>query len=241
VLRTNLSSRPFYNERAVHVVIGAIAVVVMAATAFNVTRVVALSRQNTELSGRITRDQAEAQRLTREALSIRRGINKEELELVAGAAREANELIDQRTFSWTAFFNYIEVTMPPDVMLVAVRPSVKNQQTRVSMTVVARRTEDIDEFVEKLEATGAFNDVYPAQADPTDQGLQRSVLESVYTGPGTEADADAAAPADAATPTEPPKPDAGKTGPSTPGPTKPELKPDPAKPPSPKPPAGGRQ
>ena len=33
------------------------------------------------------------------------------------------------------------------------------------MTVLGRRTEDIDEFIEKLEATGAFEDVVPAQQD----------------------------------------------------------------------------
>lgn len=236
MLRTNLSTRPFYNERAVHVAIGAIAVVVLALTAFNVTRVVALSRQNTELSGRVARDQAEADRLTREAAAIRKAINKEELALVAGSAREANELIDRRTFSWTAFFNFIEATMPPDVMLIAVRPSVKDEQTRITMTVLGRRTEDIDEFVEKLEATGAFNDVFPAQGDPTDQGLQRAILEGVYTGPGAEPDDASGA---AAAPVEPPKPDAG-----TPETTKPDVKPDPSKPPGTPPaskaPAGGR-
>jgi hypothetical protein len=233
VLRTNLSTRPFYNERAVHVVIGAVAVVVLALTAFNITRIVGLSRQKTELSSRVTRDQGEAERLTREAVSIRRAIDKDELAIVATAAREANELIDQRTFSWTAFFNFIEATLPPDVMLVAVRPSVKDEQTLISMTVLSRKTEDVDEFVEKLEATGAFIDVFPAQGLPTEQGLRRAVLESVYTGPGAEPDE--AAPADsAAAPTEPAKPREKSDG------RKPDTsKPDVSKPPSPKPPTGG--
>ena len=49
VLRTNLSTRPFYNERAIHVAIGAAALVVLALTVWNVVRIVTLSRQNTEL------------------------------------------------------------------------------------------------------------------------------------------------------------------------------------------------
>jgi Tfp pilus assembly protein PilN len=194
VLRTNLSTRPFYNERAVHVGIATAALVVLALTAFNVTRIVQLSSQNTELSGRVSRDHAEAERLIREATAIRRTINQDELEIVAAAAREANELIDQRTFSWTAFFNFIEATLPPDVMLLAVRPTVKNEATRITMTVLSRRPEDIDEFIEKLEATGAFENVLPSQADPTDGGLQRAVLDSVYTGPGAEPAADTATP-----------------------------------------------
>lgn len=200
MIRTNLSTRPFYNERAVHVALAALAILVLAATAFTATRVVRLSRQNTELSARAARDQAEAERLAKEATAVRRAIDKDELELVAGAAREANGLIDHRTFSWTAFFNYIEATLPPDVMLVAVRPSVVNEQTRVTMIVLSRRTEDVDEFVEKLEATGAFEDVIPAQADATKEGLQRAVLESVYTGVAAEPDEPVAAPPPAAKP-----------------------------------------
>jgi hypothetical protein len=56
------------------------------------------------------------------AAEIRGRIDKDELQQVASAARAANALIDQRTFSWTAFFNHLETTMPPDVMLKSVRP-----------------------------------------------------------------------------------------------------------------------
>jgi hypothetical protein len=180
VLRTNLATRPFYNERAVHAVIAAMAAVVLAITIFNVVRIVTLSQHNTELSSRINADRAEAERLTSEAARIRRTINKEELALVVNQAEEANALIDQRTFSWTEFFNLIESTLPPDVMLSAVRPSFKDGITHVNMFVLGRRPEDIDEFTEKLEATGSFEEINVATADWTDAGLKRAVIESVY-------------------------------------------------------------
>jgi hypothetical protein len=188
VVRTNLSTRPFYNERAVHVALALVAILVLAAAVFSVTRIIRLSRENTELASRASREQAEAERLGREADAVRRGINQKELALVAEAASEANALIDHRTFSWTEFFNYIEATLPPDVMLVAVSPAVARGQTRVSMTVLSRRNDDIDEFNEKLEATGAFENVIPAQRIRTSEGLHRALLESVYTGLGAEPD-----------------------------------------------------
>jgi hypothetical protein len=186
VVRTNLSTRPFYNERAVHAAAALVAILALAAAAFSVTRIVRLSRENTELATRTASEQGEAERLEREAAAVRRGIDQKELARVAEAAREANALIDHRTFSWTEFFNYIEATLPPDVRLVAVSPTVARGQTRVGMTVLARRTEDIDEFTEKLEASGAFENVIPAQTDRTENGLQRSFLESVYIGLGAE-------------------------------------------------------
>ena len=179
MLRTNLSTRPFYNERGVHVLVGVAAILLVALTAWNVYTVVKLSRANTQLSSRVNNDHAEAEQLRKMATDIRRKINQEELQQVVSAAREANSLIDQRTFSWTAFFNRIESTMPPDVMLTSVRPSIKDGVTRVSMVVIGRRAEDIDEFIEKLEATGAFEDVLASQTDPTDDGLQRAILDSV--------------------------------------------------------------
>ena len=140
MLRTNLSTRPFYNERAVHLLIALVATIVLALTIWNVATVVRLSTHNTELAGRIGADRSEAERLGREATRIRRGIDQAELEVVVAAAREANTLIDRRTFSWTAFFNYIESTLPADVMVTSVKPSVDDQGTRVSMIVVGPST-----------------------------------------------------------------------------------------------------
>ena len=79
------------------------------------------------------------------------------------------------------------------------------------MTVLGRRSEDLDEFMEKLEATGAFDSVLPAQRDTTDEGLDRLLLEAVYTGEAAEEPAAAAPPAQqpaapAAKPGTPPAP-----------------------------------
>jgi hypothetical protein len=189
VLRTNLSTRPFYNDRAIHVAVGIAAVLLAALTVWNIVQVMTLSKTNTELATRVNSDHAEAEQLTKMAAEIRGRIDKDELEQVASAARAANALIDQRTFSWTAFFNHLETTMPPDVMLKSVRPAVKQGVTRVTMEVLGRRAEDIDEFIEKLEATGAFDRVVPLQTDRNEEGLYRVTLEAVYTGAADGADA----------------------------------------------------
>ena len=99
------------------------AVLVVALTAFNAIRIIALSRQNTELSSLINRDRDEAQRLAREAQRIRAGINQDELAGGRAPRREANALIDQRTFSVDRVLQPHRTTLPPDVMLTSVRPS----------------------------------------------------------------------------------------------------------------------
>ena len=108
--------------------------------------VISLSARNTLLGTQIRQDEQTAAKLDAEA-----SINQQELAVVVTAAREANALIDQRTFSWTEFFNLIEATLPADVMLMSVSPTVTDGETEVRMKVLARRAEDIDAFMESLE------------------------------------------------------------------------------------------
>ena len=48
MIRTNLSTRPFYNERAVHAWLLLVAALVIAASVFNVTRLLRYSGSNTQ-------------------------------------------------------------------------------------------------------------------------------------------------------------------------------------------------
>jgi hypothetical protein len=108
-------------------------------------------------------------------------MNQQELATVAAAAREANNLIEQRTFSWTQLFNQIEATLPENVMLTAVRPQFKDGATHVNMDIQGRHTEDIDTFFEKLEATGQFHDVSWSAESVTEEGLHHMTMTAVYT------------------------------------------------------------
>jgi Tfp pilus assembly protein PilN len=181
MLRTNLSTRPFYNERLVHLVLGVVAGLILAVTVVNLVQLIRLSRQNTVLSARIRDDRTAADELSRKARQTRQNIDPAELQVVAAAAREANALIDSRTFSWTEFLNHIEATLPPDVMLASVRPTIEENGTRIALGVVARRSVDIDEFIEKLEATGAFDRGLARQLSTNENGLLQATVEIMYT------------------------------------------------------------
>ena len=101
-------------------------------------RIVALSRHKTELNTGIRRDRTRP--ITGPAKRSRSaaGSNQKELAAVAAAAKEANELIEQRTFSWTALFNQLEATLPEDVMLTSVHPEFKDGETQVNLDVQGR-------------------------------------------------------------------------------------------------------
>jgi Tfp pilus assembly protein PilN len=184
MIRTNLATRPFYNERAVRLwlLLGTIAV--LAATAFNVSQVLRYSNSNTELATRAANDEARAAELRTRAQRQRASVDVAEVESVAVDASQANDLIDRRTFSWTELFNRFEQTLPANVRIMAVRPTV-DRDRRIVLTVVvlARGVDDVNEFMENLDATGAFLELRSAQEQTTDEGQIQSTLETVYKPP----------------------------------------------------------
>jgi Tfp pilus assembly protein PilN len=181
MLRTNLSTRPFYNERAVHAVALVVALLVLAVTAWQVARVVRLSRYKTELNTAIKRDRNEADFRTAEAQQTRRGLDQKELALVAARAKEANGLIEQRTFSWTALFNQLSSTLPEDVMLTGIYPEFKDGETQVSLDLQGRGSDDISAFWDRLEKTGSFRDSVWSDVDVSEEGLHKLRMTAVYT------------------------------------------------------------
>lgn len=183
MLRTNLASRPFYNERAAQLVIVALGLVVLVFTLFNAIELVRLSGTQARLGARASQAEREADRLRAEAARIRTQIDPQELQSVSGAAREANAIIDRRAFSWTALFGQFEATLPASVRIKAVQPHAEKGVFTVAVIAQARRVEDLDAFIEALEATGAFRDVRPVQESTMDDGLLEAVIEGVYAAP----------------------------------------------------------
>ena len=183
MIRTNLSSRPFYNERAVRLVLLGAGLVVLAATLFNVTRILQLSRQDTQLATQAASDEARARDLVAAAARRRAAVDPRALELASVEARQANELIDRRTFSWTELFNRFETTEPDEVRITAVRPRLDPKRgTVVTITIMARTVEDVNQFIDRLEATGAFTQLVrlDEHIDESQQNLWQATLEGLY-------------------------------------------------------------
>ena len=181
MLTGNLATRPFYNERLVRgALIVALAVAVLWA-ALNVITLVSLSQQSALLSDRIRTEGLRAAGARTEADTVRRGLNVADLKRVSGAASEANALIERRTFSWTGLFNQLETTLPADVRLVEVQPQTDDVGRLIlSLTVVSRKIEDLDEFIRGLEATEAFSGVVSRSDEALDDGSIASTLQGYY-------------------------------------------------------------
>jgi Tfp pilus assembly protein PilN len=181
MLRTNLSTRPFYNERLVYLGLGAAALVVALLTVFNTVQLVRLGREDQALTSRVTATEQQVVRLREQAQRAQSGIDRKQLEAVVAAAREANALIDQRTFSWTELLNRLETTLPAEIRIESIQPLAGKQgPLALRLVVLARRPEDVDAFVRLLEKDAGFRDVVSEAETTTAEGLLEVALQGQY-------------------------------------------------------------
>jgi Tfp pilus assembly protein PilN len=210
MLRTNLSTRPFYNERGVRAGIVALAVLAIGMSVFNVVEILRLQGQSRDARETIARNEAQAIEMRDKARVIRQSIDRAKLDAVQAAAQEANVLIDRRTFSWTELLNQFERTLPAEVRIGGVTPQFDDAGRRmVQITVFSRRIEDVEAFMDALEKTGVFSGVLPRSDRPDEEGTIQTELQAYYhphdaaggTAPASESGAaqsgNASAPANA--------------------------------------------
>lgn len=185
MLRGNLSTRPFYNERLIHWGLALAGVILVALTAVSTAQFLRLSREQGALSARIAQDEQRAQALRRAAADVRRGIDAADLETTVVATREVNTVIDRRVFSWTALFNTIERTIPPAVALRAVYPTIDKGSVTVRLIVNARRSDDVGAFMDALERTQTFRALQSVEELRIDDGSYVVTFDGQYVGHGT--------------------------------------------------------
>jgi Tfp pilus assembly protein PilN len=158
-----------------------VGLLVAAATAFNVERGMRYRRSDTELVTQAARDEARAADLHQQAAKLRASVDPRQVDLASAAARQANDLIDRRTFSWTDLLNRFETTLPDEVRITAIRPKIDRVRGIVlAINVVARDVDDISRFMENLEETGAFKNVNTSSDRVNDEGQLEAQLEAIY-------------------------------------------------------------
>ena len=214
MLRTNLATRPFYNDQGIRAGLLVLALVAVGLTIFNAIEILRLENAGREARQLVAQNATQARDMRDKARDIRQSINQAQLALVQTAAREANVLIDRRAFSWTALLNQFQLTLPADVRITGVSPNIdEDGRMMVDITVFARRIDDLSEFVEALESTRHFTEVLSRSFNVEEDGTWRADLQGYY---GVPADAAPPSPGASAGQAAAPRPssEAGKETPA---------------------------
>ena len=188
MLKLNLATRPFYNERVIDSVLlllGIVALVLMVAGGRTVFQ---LSNTYTDVVRMAELSETQDGTVTQEMLALNQSVSEDELEALRLSAAEANRLIDQRVFSWTELFNIIEQTLPNRVMLTGLRPIRNSGSMTLTIGVIGERITDIEQFIEDLEATGSVGNVLARQEQRTEDGMYSAQLIGEFRGNSSGSD-----------------------------------------------------
>jgi hypothetical protein len=185
--RINLATRPSYNVRLVRACCGALIALGAALTAFDAIQWVRLRGRDAVVRQQAEEADREARRLQADARQVRQSVNREQLAATEIAAAEANQLSGRRMFSWTRLLNQFEAMLPSGVRIASITPQVDQAgRLLVAVAVVSRRVEDLDTFIDALEASGGFSEVLSRQEEAQEDGMLRSVLQGYYTPASTD-------------------------------------------------------
>ena len=188
MLKLNLATRPFYNERVIDSVLlllGIVALVLMVAGGRTVFQ---LSNTYTDVVKMAELSETQVGTVTQEMVALNQSVSEDELEALRLSAAEANRLIDQRVFSWTELFNIIEQTLPNRVMLTGLRPIRNSGSMTLTIGVIGERITDIEQFIEDLEATGSVGNVLARQEQRTEDGMYSAQLIGEFRGNSSGSD-----------------------------------------------------
>ncbi len=182
MLKINLATRPFYNERVVHVVLVLLGTGALVLMGLAGRTIVEQTKVHAEFTRVAEATEALVGTVSQETRTLEENVSEEELEALRLSAAEANRLVDQRVFSWTELFNVIERTLPSRVMLTGLRPTGSAGRMSLVIGVIGERVADIEEFIEQLEASGSVGNVLARQEQRTEDGMYSAQLTGEFRG-----------------------------------------------------------
>ena len=160
----NLATRPFVNRTPQLSVVLALGVIALGCTAWNL-RLVLKSRAATEAAATQRAEVAsEEAALATRRKSAEARLSKADLRPLTLATEAANSVLAEKAVSWSLLLERLEEVLPWSAALQQVQTSIgADGGVKLSLRFRARRHDDALEFIETLEASPCFSDVYPSR------------------------------------------------------------------------------
>ncbi len=175
-IQINLASQPFRRDRPVIVAAAVLSLALVGLLGLLISLAVMDSAQLKDGRVRVAALERELRELAAEQAKedavLRRPENAEVLE----RSLFLNALLYRKGISWTRIFADLEKTLPHDVRIVSIRPSVNNRnEVTLDMVVGSESPEPVIGLLKRLEESGVFGAPHlhsalpPSQTNPLHQ------------------------------------------------------------------------
>lgn len=169
----NLASQPFRRDRAMLMASVAVCAVLVLTLGGLVYLYLMDRAQSAELRREVAGLDRRIASASAEQAQLNAVLRKPENSIVLDTSVFINTLLYHKGISWSKLFSDMETTIPYDVKLMSLVPSLNSQNKVVlDITVAAEKPEALLGFAKALEKSGKFRDVYPhstqqpTQAEP---------------------------------------------------------------------------
>jgi type IV pilus assembly protein PilN len=179
----NLAREPFRRDRPILIASAATGVLLLFSLAFLTS--IALSERSAaqQTQAELNGVSAQLAKIRGEQAKLDAQMRLPENEIVLDRSILINSLIRRKAISWTKIFDDLGAVVPPNVMVIAIRPQVNTRnQLSLDMTVAAATPEPVIGFIVKLESSDVFGAVTTSGGTPPTQNdpLYRYRLSVIY-------------------------------------------------------------
>ena len=166
----NLASQPFRRDRAILAGAAAICVALAAALGGLIYLYAADRAESAELRREVDRLDRQTAKSGADLALLEAILRKPENSTVMEDSVFINTLLYHKGISWSRLFADLESTIPYNVKLIALVPSINSRNVVVlDISVAAQDSKALVEFAMALERSAAFRDVSPHNEQPPTQ------------------------------------------------------------------------
>jgi len=166
----NLASQPFRRDRAMLAASAAVAVALVATLGGLIYLYMMDRAQSAELRQELSRLDRQVAASGAEQARLDAILRKPENSTVLDNSVFINTLLYHKGISWSRLFTDLENTIPYDVKLISLVPSINSRNVVVlDISVAAKEPVAVLEFAKALEKSAVFRDVNPHTTQPPTQ------------------------------------------------------------------------
>ncbi len=180
--RINLSSRHRAYLGPLRIGLVALALVLVGGIAWNLSQVLMIHSEAGQVQLALERVREQDRLLMAQATQEGLDLSDAAWQRLAGEVAFANQLIAERTFSWTQFLSSLEEVVPARLAIDSIRLDSKSSIIRV--TGVAMSLEDVTAFTLVLQDHRAFKDPVLVQHRGVENSMVGFELTVRYRGSG---------------------------------------------------------
>ena len=155
----NLSTQPFPAYRLINIAMVCVLIALVAVSAWQAFGFVKYSDMARTIRAEEQTNRVESEALGKRVADLESRLDRPESTAKLNEIGFLNQLILQKSFSWTKLFGVLEEIVPENVHLTNLTPSVTADGVTLKLTVRARSIADVKEFLKRMEMSPVFKSI----------------------------------------------------------------------------------